>query len=174
MARQNEPLTQKKPWSELTEEEREAIRESWKHTLPEEFDVFCIGKLKYSFCKKTLKFPGRLYVRGNVDCYDISVAEDFIVGDNVECGDVGVSGSITVYGNINCCAMSVVGDVIVDGDIDCYNISVDGDCIIRRNIDSHQINVGGLFDCYDVQSNGKEIHAADYVCRYYEYCEEDI
>ncbi len=53
MERQNEPLTQKKPWSELTEEERAAIRESWKHTLPEKFDVFCIGDLKYFWVEGT-------------------------------------------------------------------------------------------------------------------------
>ena len=40
MERQNEPLVQQKPWEEMTEEERQAIRESWKHTLPKNFDVF--------------------------------------------------------------------------------------------------------------------------------------
>lgn len=150
LERQTEPLDQKKPWSELTEEEREAVRESWKHTLPEEFDVFCIGKLEYNLSDGLLNIPGHLYVRGNVDCFFINVDENFTVDGNTGCLDVNVGATFTV-----------------NGDFSCNNVDVGGDCTINGNVYSQQINVGGLFDCYDVDIIGCKIHAADYVCRCY-------
>lgn len=124
LERQNEPLTQKKPWSEMTEEEREAIRESWKHTLPEEFDVFCIGELKYSLLDETPNIPGHLYVSGNVDCYDINVAEDFTVDGDVYCAYVDVGGDFTVNGNINCADVYISGYFNHGGKICCTSLEV--------------------------------------------------
>lgn len=62
------------------------------------------------------------------------------------------------------------GDFISDGSIDVGDITVqNGDCIVHHKIDSCTINVNnGTLDCYDVNSNKCEIHATDYVCRYYE------
>lgn len=70
---------------------------------------------------------------------------------------------LTLFGKL-----TVNGNFISDGDISAAIINVHGDCIIRHYVDSLSIDVGGLFDCYDVDVNGHEIHAADYVCRYYE------
>lgn len=147
MERQSEPLTQKKPWSEMTEEERETIRESWKHTLPEEFDVFCIGELKYVFCEETPSIPGRLYVSGYVDCYDINVGEDFTVDGDVNCSDVDVGGDFAVDGDIDYCGdVDVGGDFTVDGDVaHCGDVAVAGNFTVDGDIDCGDVNISGCF-----------------------------
>ena len=62
----NHPLLQVKSWSDLTEEEQQTIRDSWKHTLsPEEFYYF-MEDLKYA---DMLKFRGNLCIRGSLSCY---------------------------------------------------------------------------------------------------------
>ena len=105
---------------------------------------------------------------------DITVNGHFIVCGNInardlDSGDVNVDGDFIVGGDINILGeVNVGGNFIVDGDVDVIDVTVLGDFIVRYNIDSCNIEVDGLLDCYDVESNGYEIRAADYVCRYYE------
>lgn len=163
--RQTEPLNQKKPWSELTEEEREATRESWKHTLPEEFDVFCLQPL---LTTTALKIPGNFYAQGTVDCYDVSIDGDCIVDGIADCYDISVCGDCIVGRSISNSNVNAGGNLIIGGNFDGFDVTVHGDCIVHHNINSCYIDVGGLLDCYDVDAIGHEIHAADYVCRRYE------
>ncbi|MGN1301113.1 MAG: hypothetical protein ACI4U9_01070, partial [Clostridia bacterium] len=131
LERQNEPLTQKKPWSEMTEEEREAIRESWKHTLPEEFDVFCLQPL---LTTTALKIPGNFYAQGAVDCYDVSIDGDCIVDSIVDCYDISVCGDCIVGVSISNSNVTVGGNLIIDGNFDGFDVTVHGDCIVHHNI----------------------------------------
>lgn len=119
MERQTEPLTQKK-WSELTEDERQAIQESWKHTLPEKFDVFFIGDMEYSLSAETPSFPGCIYVTGNVSCNDINVGESSIIDGSVDCRKVNVGGNFIVDGFIDSFDVNV-GDMFVCYDIETYS-----------------------------------------------------
>lgn len=179
---------QKKNWSELTEEEREVIRESWKHTLPENFDVFCIGDWDFT---EELDIPGNLYVSGTLDEEDtflnVSVLDDLIVDGCIQAGEVNVGGNFIVGHVFSVDSLSVGGDCIVEYGFDSGDgdVIVDGDFIVGKDIwtgdvsviknfivsgkvDSLAINVKGLFDCNDVNSNDKEIRATDFICRCYE------
>ena len=170
MERQNEPLTQQKPWEEMTEEERQAVRESWKHTLPDKFDVFCIGD--WDDPVGNLNIPGNLYVSGFLDVYALIVVGSVIVNNYINALDINVQGGSCICGrDVSACDVSVSnGNFISDGSIDVADITVqNGDCIVHHKIDSCTINVNnGTLDCYDVDSNRCKIHATDYVCRYYE------
>ena len=169
MERQNEPLAQQKPWEEMTEEERQVIRESWKHTLPEEYDVFCIGVMDV---ESDLNIPGNLYACGFLKVSYLVVGGAAIFAGYVDTADITVQGGPCICsGSVNALNVSVSnGDFISDGSIDVADITVqNGDCIVHHKIDSCAINVNnGTLDCYDVDSNRCKIHATDYVCRYYE------
>ncbi len=170
MERQNEPLARKKPWEEMTEEERQVISESWKHTLPEEFDVFYIGDL---VLKEDLNVPGNLYVSGNISekylSVDICVAGHFYVGGDIDAGNVTVAGDFIVEGNVDSiCDANIQGNFIAIGsNVNVCDVNVLGDFIVW-SIDSYAIDVDGILDCNDIDANAYEIHANDYVCRIYE------
>ena len=178
----------KKNWDELTEEERDVIRESWKHILPENFDVFCIGDWVFT---EELDIPGNLYVSGYLDeekaFMDISVLFDLIVDGFIQASEVNVGGNFIVGSVDPVDGLSVGGDcivedgfdsgdgyVIVEGnffigdDIWCGNVSVGKNFIVNGNVDSLSIDVKGLFECNDVNSNNEKICATDFVCRCYE------
>lgn len=178
---------QKKPWSELTEEERQVIRESWKHELPEGYDVFCIGDF---VSQENVEIPGNLYASGSIDVPELTVCGALIVGDDVYAGKVTVYNTCLVGGNFySIDDVTIYGDFIVTKDVDTgkviiyngsfisdrdiatFDITIhNGDCIVSNTIDSCTISVDGTLDCYDVETNGHEIHASDYVCR---SCEEE-
>ena len=116
MERQNEPLTQKKPWSELTEEERAAIRESWKHTLPEKFDVFYTGILVSVF---EIEFPGNLYVKEDV-CIpldSLTVCGHFISDGDIIVGKMSVQGDCIIRHTVES-----LERIDVAGLLDCYDV----------------------------------------------------
>lgn len=139
---------QKNPWEEMTEEERQAMRESWKYKLPEEFDVFCTKLFDYA---KPIHIPGNLYVLG-ADLHDVIVDGDFFC-DSTNA----VLGDVTVHGNF-----------IVNSNVECWAAYVGKDFIVHGTVDSTTIHVDGLFDCYDVDSNSEDIYAIDYICQCYE------
>ena len=163
---------QKKPWEEMTEEERQVVRESWKHTLPEEFDVFCIGDMIREECEGDLKVPGNLYISGFLDAFHLIVGGSLIVNDSIDSGNITVKGgSFICGGNIVAGDISVSnGDFISNGDIDVQDITVrDGNCIVLNgSINSYTINIDGTLDYYDIESNGHEIRAVSYICRFWE------
>lgn len=159
---------QKKPWSELTEEERQEIRDSWKHTLPEEYDVFCIGDFTVS---EDLTIPGNLYVGGNLDSHghNINVAKSLTVKLEVYTHNVTVGNNLIVYGDVECFNVRVGGNFIVYADnIETLNIIVNGDVIVYGEINSTAIRIDNLLYCYDVYSNSCGISASDFACRCYE------
>ena len=168
MERTNEQLENKKSWAEMTEEERQAVRESWKQKLPEKYDVFCIGDF---FPEKPVFIPGNLYVSGDVSetCAAISIliSENFIVKGNVDAGTVSVGGHFIVDGSIDSCTdISVIGDFICDNDVDAMDITVGGNFIVDGVVEGCAISVHKSFDCYDVGST-EDIYSTDYVCRTY-------
>lgn len=105
---------QKKPWEEMTEEERQAVRESWKHTLPEEYDIFFSNNFINPFFK--LEVPGNVYAAGLLDISHLTVSGDIIVDGNIDCGDVTVKGSFIVKGEVDCL------DVDVEDLFDCFDV----------------------------------------------------
>ena len=162
---------QKKPWEEMTEEERQVVRESWKHTLPDEFDVFCIGDMVREESEGDLNIPGNLYVSGSLDVFNLIVGGSVIVDDSIDAGHISVlEGSCICGENVIAGNVSVSnGDFISNGDIDVQDIIVrDGDCIVHNGfINSYTIRVEGTLDCCDVESNSHEIHALHYICQYW-------
>lgn len=163
---------QKRPWEEMTEEERQAIRESWKHALPEEFDVFCIGDMIREECEGDLIIPGNFYVSGFLDAFNLTIGGSLIVDDSIDAGHITVQdGSCICGGNVIAGNVSVSnGNFISNGDIDVQDINVrDGDCIIIDGIiNSYAINVEGTLDCHDIESNGHKIHCLNYICQLWE------
>lgn len=160
---------QKKPWSEMTEEERQEIRESWKHTLPKKFDVFCLENLTIP---AHLEIPGNLYVYGDLKItngHDIDVLETLFVGHVIYSRGVTVGNDFIVYCDVDCSEVKVGGNFIVYGDkVDTLAIVVNGDIIVDADINSTEISVNNLLDCHDVDSNYCGISAPDFVCRRYE------
>lgn len=179
---------QKKPWEEMTEEERQAVRESWKHTLPEEYDVFCFGGMVREKSEGDLNIPGNLYVDGFLDVFGLVVAGTVIVNDYINAANITVQGGSCICGgdviasnvsisngdfisdgDIDVADITIQnGNFISDGNIDTYDITVqNGNCIVHHNINSWLVNVNGTLDCYDIESNGYKICATDFVCRCY-------
>lgn len=170
MDRTNEQLAHKKSWAEMTEEERQAVRESWKQKLPEKYDVFCIGDF---FPEKPVFIPGNLYVSGNVSetCAAISIltSENFIVEGNIDAGRIAVGSHFIIGGSIDSCTdISVIGDFICDNSVDAMDITVGGNFFVDGVVDGCAISVHKIFDCYDVKSRDDETYATDYVCHKYQ------
>lgn len=117
MGRKIKPHSQKKPWSELTEEERNAIRESWKHTLPEEFDVYCLGDYEIN---ALINIHGNFYCTGDIIVKGFGstmyIAGDCIADGDIDVWDMFIRGSCFVRHNIDCCTLDV------GGFLDCYDV----------------------------------------------------
>lgn len=151
-----------KPWEELSEEERQKIRESWKVKLPEKFDVFCDGDWE---CDYDIVIPGDLYVKGNIDadaitvhgyaciggsiyCTSILVGENLTVDDKVfvDDGAINVGNDFTVYGNtLDCYRIYVYGNVDIPyGNVTCLDIFIHGSFHLNGQIDNNgcKIRIG--------------------------------
>lgn len=138
---------QQKPWSDMTNEERQVIRESWKHKLPDEYDVFCL----HHYFSVDTHIPGNFYVKGGVFSDCISVDENLYVD-----------------GYIDCIGMMVNGDLIANANLECWNIIVNGDLTVEQVVDAHSVTVGGFFICEDISTYGAKINSQDYICKKYE------
>lgn len=175
-----------KPWEELSEEERQKIRESWKVKLPDEFDVFCLYNLEFD-SKEDFHVPGNVYVGGNFFLFQKSTScntiidGDFIVDGSVYAFDINVSGDFIVSDSIFAGCTKVNGNLISGGLIESLGgIHVSGDlyvsnCIfmVKSYIRSDEISVLGDFtidgnlNCYDVfiynnfTFNGRRINCAN-------------
>lgn len=174
MARQNESLVQKKTWSEMTEEEQQAVRESWKHTLPEKFDVFCCKK-DWEI-KEDIHIPGNLYVKHNltsqISSTQVHVDENFIIDGYCTVGAITVGKDFLAGNDVDSLANVIVnGNFYITGFLNVYSLVVHGNCLVTESIDSLSIKVDGLFYCYDVNSHTFKIRASDYAC---ELCENDF
>lgn len=131
---------QQKPWDELTEEERQVIRESWKHELPEEYDVYFFNGLSID---EDLHIPGNLYIRGEVNCKDITVDGDLFIDGCI------ISGSIKVAGNFDCYfgyIYTTLGRIQVGGNFTshsiingCGDIDVSGNFTAYKAVNCHNI-----------------------------------
>lgn len=140
-----------------------------RYTLPKEFDVFCIGDIVRGEFEGDLKIPGNLYVSGFLDVFGLTVDGSLTVDDFIDAGNITVNGGSCICGgNVTAGNVSVSnGDFFSNGDIDTQDITVhNGDCIVLNGtINSFTIKVDGTLDSHDVDSNGREVHATDYVCR---------
>ena len=110
---------QTKSWADMSEDERQAVKESWKVKLPDEFDVFCEGNMRLD---QNTFIPGNMYVHGNILACNIGVAEHLYVTGNVYCNDISASAGITIKGNVDCYDIFLNGDLAISGNIDCFNI----------------------------------------------------
>ena len=176
MKRQNESLKQKKTWSELTKEEQQAILECWHHPTSPELFMYIIGDLSLT---TSLDFQGNLCIIGNVYFKDNSVCTTinghFFVSGNIisthfDVGDIHISGDFYVGGRINFYGnnINVINNFIVDGDVDIIDATVLGDFFVSGIIDCCSLRVCGIIDCYDIENNGHNIDAPDYICRCYQ------
>ena len=152
-----------KPWEELSEEERQEIRESWKVKLPEKFDVFCDGCLVLDEFND-FHFPGNVYLnRGDFISCNIIVDGDFYVDGSVDAYDIDVGGDFTVAGYVDAVVINVMGDFTTHDYVQCKCINVTGNFIAGSNVaisstDSPDyINVGGNFTILG-DLNSKDIY----------------
>lgn len=137
----NHPLSRVKSWSDLTEEEQQAIRDSWKNTLsPEEF-YYVMEDLEYA---DMLKFRGNLCVIGSLSCYSCSIEGSLVVYGDIDSYGLEITGSFIVDGEIysDDNDIRVLGDFAVNGDLkECGDINIDGSFTVRGNVDCYDINV---------------------------------
>ena len=158
----------KKPWEELSEEEKQEIRESWKVKLPDKFDIFCEGDLILDdfssihfpgnvyvshgdFVSRNIVVDGDFYVDGSVDAYDIDVGGDFTVNSYVDAFVINVTGDFIAHDYVQYECVNVTGNFIVDGNVAVSgtdipdHINVGGNFTIAGDIDSKDIYVYGDF-----------------------------
>lgn len=160
------PQPQKNTWSNKTEEERQKIRESWKDTLPKEFDVFSTGNFTMDISSYSeIIIPGRLYVKGNVRCKNsLIVDEDCTIDGNVNSFDLNVGGNLfiegyaktddilvrgvtDIYGYISSDCIDTLEDFTAYSDVNCSMIQCKGSVTIHGDLDtSSKVKIEGDLD----------------------------
>lgn len=171
------PQPQKNTWSNKTAEERQKIRETWKESLPEEFDVFCIGNFSSDINSLSeIIIPGRLYVSGNVKCKNsLVVDEDCTIDGNINCFDINVGGNLfiegyaktddilvrgvtDIYGYIISDTIDTLEDFTAYADVTCGMIKCKGSLTVHGDLDSSsKVKIEG-----DLEVNG-DVCSADTV-----------
>lgn len=146
MSRETDPVSKKKPWEEMTPEEQQQIKESWKVELPEQFDVCCNSNF---IGEGNIHIPGRFYVQGN--CYydgKIIIDEDFIVDGNTECFHINVEGCAGLRKDVYCRYLNVAEDCTIFGnDVEGDEFHIGGNFSAEAlNIAVTWINVRGKID----------------------------
>jgi len=153
-----------KPWDELSPSGKRHRKESWKHKLPKEYDVFCMGDFpinKFAVdaarCEKEFIFPGTLYVKGDI----IGLCHVTINGDCYVDGNFVLDGNITVNGNFD-----TIHDFNVHYELDCHHIDVTGNFTSNGLVNCTKLCVGGdaiFFDDVITYSYGDNIVRGDII-----------